>query len=151
MKQKIKMMMAISICIFLLCGCKKEEIIEESTEPSIPDIETSLFVPIEPEVTITEKKGDTEIHIELEETIPERAYVSLDEKEDSEIEEKLFDITPEMIEKMSSEDFKNYVIALYQYWTPDIAEEDLLKIRNMSEEDVKAVKQIMIDEINHEG
>lgn len=154
MKQKSlsKMLVTLSICTFLLCGCgKEEEVIEETVTPTPVPVETTIEVQIEPEVNIEEHKGDTDIHVEQSETIPEDAYVTSEEIEANKtVEERLFDITAEDVSTMSDDDFKSYLHDLYMYMSPEFTEEDLVWVQEMTPEEVQQAKQMMIDEMNSE-
>lgn len=147
-----KMLVTLSICSFLLCGCgKEEEVIEETVTPTPVPVETTIEVQIDPEVNIEEHKGDTDIHVEQSETIPEDAYVTSEEIETNKtVEERLFDITADDVEKMSDADVKSYLHNLYMYMSPEFTEEDLVWVQELTPEEIKQAKQMLIDGLNSE-
>lgn len=74
-KRLNKMLVTLSVCAFLLCGCgKEEETVVETIAPTPEPVQSTIEVQIEPDVTIEEHKGNTDIHMEQEETIPAEAY-----------------------------------------------------------------------------
>lgn len=149
MKHLSKAIITLSVCAFLLCGCgKEEETVVETIAPTPEPVQSTIEVQIEPEVTIEEHKGNTDIHIEQEETIPAEAYETETSNAEQTIEEKLFDITAEDIRDMSTEDFKTYLHDVYKYQSAEFTEEDLAWIGEMSDADIAEAKQIMIDELN---
>ena len=152
MKHLSKAIITLSVCAFLLCGCgKEEETVVETIAPTPEPVQSTIEVQIEPEVTIEEHKGNTDIHIEQEETIPAEAYETETSNTEQTIEERLFDITTEDIRDMSTEDFKTYLHDVYKYQSAEFTEEDLAWIGEMSDADIAEAKQIMIDELNNAG
>ena len=150
MKHLSKAIITISVCAFLLCGCgKEEETVVETIAPTPEPVQSTIEVQIEPDVTIEEHKGNTDIHVEQEETIPADAYETEVPDAEKTVEERLFDITPTDISNMSTEDFKTYLHDVFKYQSEEFTEEDLVWINEMSEADIAEAKQIMIEELNN--
>lgn len=130
----------------LLCGCGKKEEVTETIASTPNPIEATIAVEIEPDVTIEEHKGNTEIHVDEKDLAPTEQSA-----EDAELEKaKIYlEVTSDDIAAMDAETFKQYLISLCVTLTPGSTENDFEDINNFTDEDIRNAKQILVEELNN--